>query len=65
MKRVKIYVFYKNKLIEWNIESFQNSSVEFLLDKDITLFSRDYTFHFEYENGNYILKSFNDFELIY
>ena len=47
MKRVKIYVFYKNKLIEWNIESFQNSSVEFLLDKDITLFSRDYTFHFE------------------
>ena len=43
MKRVKIYVFYKNKLIEWNIESFQNSSVEFLLDKDITLLSAEQT----------------------
>lgn len=65
MKRVKIYVFYKNKFIEWDIQSFQNSSIEFLLDKDITLFSRNYSFHFEYENGNYILKPFNEFELIY
>lgn len=61
MKKIKIYLFCKDKLIEWEIDKSQNESVHFTLDKCSTLFARDYTISFECENGFYKVISTEDF----
>ncbi len=65
MKKVKIYLFCKDRLVEWEINRFQDSMVEFVLDKSITMFSRDYNIRFEFENGHYKLKSSYDMIVTY
>lgn len=61
MNRIKIYLFCKDRLIEWKINSSLCKSIEFCLDKCMTLFSEDYVFSFEYDGDNYKLSSNNDY----
>ena len=65
MDKIKIYLFCKHNLIEWEITQYQNSSVDFVLDGDITLFSKKYTIFFEYEEGAFKFKSTEDFTICY
>lgn len=63
MNKIKIYLFCKDKLIEWEIKHSSCKSVEFLLDKNLTLFSKDYSVVFDYDGENYKLSSNEDFEI--
>lgn len=65
MKKIKIYLFCKDKLIEWEIDESQNKTVDFLLDRFSTLFIKDYVISFEYEDGFYKLKSTHDLVFMY
>lgn len=65
MKKIKVYVFCRDKLVEWEIDSSQGRSIEFLLDKQTTLFSRNYKFHFSYDKDSYKLEARHEFELLY
>lgn len=65
MRKIKIYLFCKDKLIEWEINESENKTVEFILEKLSTLFTKDYVISFEYENGCYKINSNQDMVLTY
>lgn len=63
MNKIKIYLFCKYEVIEWEIKSSLCKSIEFVLDKNVTLFSKDYVIPFDYDGENYNLSSNKDFEI--
>ena len=65
MKKIKIYLFCRDRLIEWEINESQKDTVEFFLNKKTTLFKKDYVISIKYENGFYKLESTNDFTFNY
>lgn len=65
MKKVKIYLFCRDRLVEWEINNSQDNVVEFVLDKSITMFSRNYTVRFEFKDGNYKFESSHEMIIVY
>lgn len=65
MKKIKIYLFCKNKLIEWEINESSKENAYFLLDKKITLFKNSYEIPIVYKEDKYQLESSKYFKFSY
>lgn len=61
MKKIKVYLFCRDRLIEWEITDLSNTSIDFILDRGVTSFMRDYKITFNLENGFYSIASSKDF----
>lgn len=65
MKKIKIYLFCKDKLFEWEIDGSEKKTSHFVLDKFKTLFVNDYVISVEYGDDCYKVSSTDDFEFSY
>lgn len=65
MKKIKIYLFCKDKLFEWEIDGSEKKTTHFVLDKFKTLFVRDYVISFDYGDDCYKVSSTDDVEFSY
>lgn len=65
MKKIKVYVFCRDRLVEWEIGDLSNVSIDFILNRNITSFKNDYKITFNLQDGFYNISSCEDFEINY